>query len=396
MLIIIGRIKYNMDEEKRGWSSDAIYEILRDCLCFELILEVKRRMNYIEAKNYLSMFLKSLAPVLVYEVADSLEKIDIMMKKDFFNSGMNKKVQQERQKFLKRDILKSSLPGETQKEMGLNFNELVYDMNVILKDDELLDMNYEIFMEDITGDFEFWDSLFGIPNAVVNAIISGLGFDFKLENVFTSNKENFVKLSEIAESELAGQRYSYSVYKLFSRGKNLELQDKVFILYRYRLLSSIHHLERVIPQLTIMRDNVVIVDGKAFFRKYKATVIEIVGKELLLLNSAFGQDIAKQIEEKIIDKRFFSLNRKLRNNIHYSNIEVLEAEEINLVDMYQNAYIDLLVQYIKDKLYIDIDDECKTMTSFLNECMKKGIRRGEIEKNYEKLYLRYYYTGSLE
>jgi hypothetical protein len=154
--------------------------------------------------------------------------------------------------------------------MGLNFEELVYDMNVVVKGNELLDMNYETYTEDISADFAFWDSLYGIPNVMLNTILSCFGFEFTVEDVFSTLEETFAQILGIVNSKLTGKRYSYSVYKLFSRSGNLELQDKIFILYRYRLVTSLRYLEQIIPPLTVMKGDVLILDLKAFVRKYQA------------------------------------------------------------------------------------------------------------------------------
>jgi hypothetical protein len=342
------------------------------------------------------MILKSLAPVLVYEVADSLEKMGVKTRKELFNPGMDKKVRQERQNFLKKDILQSSLPPETKEKMGLNFEELFYDMNVVVKGNELLDMNYETYTEDISTDFAFWDSLYGIPNVMLNTILSCFGFEFTVEDVFSTLEETFAQILEIVNSKLTGKRYSYSVYKLFSRSRNLELQDKIFILYRYRLVTSLQYLEQIIPPLTVMKGDVLILDLKAFVRKYQATVVVIVGKELQSLDTEFGNNIICELEESVPDKRFYPLNRKLRNNIHYLSVEVLDEDEIKLVDLYQKVYFQQVIQHIREQLYIDIDDESIMMTNFLHECKEKGISKEELDQNYKKYYLNFYYYGSLE
>ena len=88
--------------EKLGWTIETITEMVNDWMAFEFILELKRRMKNVEAKNYLSSFLMTIAPVIVYEVAESLELMGIVSKKTFFNPGMDKRVQKEREKFVKR------------------------------------------------------------------------------------------------------------------------------------------------------------------------------------------------------------------------------------------------------------------------------------------------------
>ena len=58
--------------------------------------------------------------------------------------------------------------------------------------------------------------------------------------------------------------------------------------------------------------------------------------------------------------------------------------------------MDIIEKHVKEHIYIEIDEECKTMTGFLKECMDKKIGDEELHRNYEKYYLKYYYTGSLD
>lgn len=110
---------------KKGWSTVEINEILRDCMSFEYILEIKRSVKNVEIECYISTFLKTMAPVLVYELANSLEIIGIMPKRKFFRPGMGKRTQDERQNFCHEIITKptSTLPSEIQDKMGLNFDK---------------------------------------------------------------------------------------------------------------------------------------------------------------------------------------------------------------------------------------------------------------------------------
>ena len=42
------------EEKKPGWTIETIVEMVNDWMAFEFILELKRRMKNIEAKNYIS------------------------------------------------------------------------------------------------------------------------------------------------------------------------------------------------------------------------------------------------------------------------------------------------------------------------------------------------------
>ena len=379
--------------EKLGWTIETITEMVNDWMAFEFILELKRRMKNVEAKNYLSSFLMTIAPVIVYEVAESLELMRIVSKKTFFNPGMDKRVQKEREKFVKRIIVKSSQPQLIEKEMGLNFKEKVYDINILVRDNELMDMNYELFNRNIKEDFEFWDSLFGLPKGLINTLLSCLNVNKRIEDVYEAIDGTLNELAEKMEQELACERYSYSVQKLFSEADGLEDIDRILILYRYRLVTSAIRIEKVVPDFNISIGEIKVFDIKAFIRKYKAVVICIIGSELKAMNTGFAQNIQADIQSKIGDGPFWGINHKLRNNIHYQRTEVLTENEIEMLDKYQTVYFEIISYHFQKNTFIDIDKECKTMTGFLNACQNKGMGKEEIDKYYYYYYMKYVLFG---
>ena len=379
--------------EKSGWTIETISEMVNDWIAFEFILELKRRMKNVEAKNYLSTFLMTIAPVIVYEVAESLELQGIVAKKDFFNPGMDKRVQKEREKFVKRIIVKSTQPKLIETEMGLNFKEKVYDINVLVKDNELMDMNYELFNKNIKEDFEFWDSLFGLPKGLINTLFSCLNIDKRIEDVYDMTDGSLNELAERIEQEFICERYSYSVHKLFSCADSLEDIDKILILYRYRLVTSAIRIEKAVPNFNIHIGETKVFDIKAFMRKYRAVTICIIGSGLKAMNTKFAQGIQTDLQNKIGDGAFWGINRKLRNNIHYQRTEVLTENEINILDTFQSVYFDIIFKHFQKNIFIDIDKECKTMTGFLKACHDKGMNKADIDKYYYYYYMKYVIFG---
>ena len=379
--------------EKLGWTIETITEMVNDWMAFEFILELKRRMKNVEAKNYLSSFLMTIAPVIVYEVAESLELMGIVSKKTFFNPGMDKRVQKEREQFVKRIIVKSSQPQLIEKEMGLNFKEKVYDINVLVRDNELMDMNYELFNKNIKEDFEFWDSLFGLPKGLINTLFSCLNINKRIEDVYATIDESLSDLAEKIEKKFVCERYSYSVQKLFLEADGLEDIDKILILYRYRLVTSAIRIEKAIPDFNISIGEIRVFDIKAFIRKYKAVVICIIGSELKAMNTEFAQNIQTDIQSKIGDGPFWGVNRKLRNNIHYQRTEVLTENEIDTLDKFQTVYFEIISNHFQKNTFIDIDKECKTMTGFTKACHEKGMSKEDIDKYYYYYYMKYVLFG---
>lgn len=388
-----GGVIMEYEHKKPEWTIETITEMLNDWMAFEFILELKRRMKNIEAKNYLSAFLMPIAPVIVYEVSESLEQLNIVDKKLFFNPGMDKKVQTEREKFIKRIIVKSSQPELIEKEMGLNFKEKVYDINVLVRDNELMDMNYELFNRNIKEDFEFWDSLFGLPKRLINTLFSCLNINKSVEDIYDLKDELLTKLAKRMEQEFVCERYSYSVQKLFLNASGFEDIDKILILYRYRLVMSAIRIEKAVPDFNIKIEETTVFDIKAFIRKYRAVVICIIGSELKAMNTQFAKRIQRDIQSKIGDGPFWSINRKLRNNIHYKRTEILTENEIDMLDKFQTIYFEIIAYHFCNNTFIDIDKECKTMTGFLNACKDKGMSKADIDQYYYYYYVKYILLG---
>lgn len=383
-------------EIKNGWSLETIYEIVGDLVCFELILKVKSLVKNIEVKTYLSQFLKTLAPMYAYEIANSLQSLCVMNKNDFFNPGMDKKVQEERQKSVKRVIVKSSHKEAIIQDMGLDFNNKVYDMNIIVRNNDLIGMNYEDYMDEINKeDFDFWESLFDFPRRTLEAFILSLNFDINLDDVFENFSEQLEQIASDVENKLFCSRYSYSSYMLFSKSKSLDLIDKVFILYRYRMISSVTNIEYVLPSFEINLGNNCVISLKKFFRKYKALIIEIVGEELKNMDTEFSSNIKNSFQSDIQNNKFWSLNRAIRNNLHYVETKLLTEEELEIVDHYQSIYLNLINKHIIGNLNIQIDKGCKTMTEFLKACQKKGLTKSDIDKYYYYYYVKFKITGKI-
>lgn len=385
----------NNNAEQKSWSLDTIGEIINDLFCFETILRTKSYISNIELKSYFSMFLKTVVPVYIYEIANSLEKFNIVAKDDFFNSGMKKKVTEERQKSLKRVVFNSSQAQKAVEKMGLSFSEKVYDMNIILNEHKLIDMNFELYVDDIKeDDFDFWDSLYSLPNAILKAFVLAFNATFDIEQIFDYFNDELKSVVQNAESENRLERYSYSAYKLFKDSDSLELVDKIFILFRFRLISSVDLIEKLFPSIGIKADNEFVIDIKRFFRKYKALIICLVGEDLKGMNSEFSKTINNWFKINI-DESFWRLNRSLRNNLHYESTNILSEKELDLVDRFQNIYLEYLINNFERQINIDIDEECITMTSFLEACCDKGLDKDKIFKNYAYLYRKFYLTGKI-
>lgn len=342
----------NNIQDKPIFDTSAINEIMQDTYFFYMLLEIKRKLKNIEAKSYLTMFIKGLAVALNYELSVCLENCGIIEKDKFFKPNMKNKVRKERQ-WLHQNICNSNKINKKIQEMGLDFSNEVYDLNVVIKNNKILDINFEQFGDD--ENLDFWNSVFYLNEQVIETIFKV--FDEKFESNISKKLYEMTdvyisgKVLNPIKNKINGKRYSYQSYKLFSKSIELDAIDKIFILYRYRLISSIILIEKVFygKELKISIEPLFSLDFKNYIRKYKSISICIVGDELMKMNTDFSNSILEEINNKI-DAKFFPLNRKMRDNIHYSEINEFSNEEIDYLDTKQSEYLNIIYKHFINKI----------------------------------------------
>ena len=66
------------------------------------------------------------------------------------------------------------------------------------------------------------------------------------------------------------------------------------------------------------------------------------------------------------------MNRKLRNNLHYSlGTNPLCKKELDVIDKYQPIYIECILKQFQSKMTVNISREVKEATEFLRTLAKK-------------------------
>lgn len=369
---------------------DSLEEAANDLFCFIILLEAKRHQNDKTAKYYIALFLKQIVPVMEYEFSQLLEQTTKLDKSKFYTSSqMKKRVEEERQRSLKEAITQSKNLATVSESMGLNFEEKTYDIRISLHREQLLQINYENFKDEI-GSLDFWDALFRSPQKLLDAIFFIL-FDNKytVDDFIKSMKQSIENLALLFDQNFSNTEYAYSAYKLFPKKLNLNTNEKIFILYRYRYVSSIIYIEQAIDRWlnkSTLGNEYLRNMFKNFFRKWKAVIIEALHNDLKNTDLAKMQE---KLDTAITNPSGFMLNRKIRNNIHYSKVEKLPKKDILTIDSFQKIYFNVMLQYFQDALFIDIDKQCRTMTAFLLECANKDISEKELEKNYYYYFLKY-------
>lgn len=219
-----------------------------------------------------------------------------------------------------------------------------------------------------------------MPGQFIDRLFSCLNIDKRIVDIYDMIDDFLNDLARRMEQKFTSERYSYSVYKMFSKADSLEDIDKILILYRYRMVTSAIRIGNEVPDFNICIGETNILDLKAFMRKYRAVLICIMGAELRVMNTKFAQGIQTDIQNKIGDGDFWKINRKLRNNVHYKKTERLTESEINTLDKFQLIYFEVISDHFKRNIFIDIDRECKKMTRFSEACGRKGLSKSDIDK----------------
>ena len=94
--------------------------------------------------------------------------------------------------------------------------------------------------------------------------------------------------------------------------------------------------------------------------------------KLLKMNTKFSNNILVEINHKV-DKKFYSINRRMRDNIHYSEISIFSKDEIDFLDKNQNIYLDIIYKHFVDNMNLDInDDDISMLRKYSNNEMSLG------------------------
>lgn len=373
---------------------EQLEEILQDTLFFNILLNIKKDFEKIEDKNAIAMILKTIAPIITHEIAIWIEQMGLEDKSDFFLPGVKKKVKANRNKELKGRIISSSNLEPTIEQMGLSFEVESYDINIVVSNNnKLLDFNFEEYFEKLEVQLQYYEGLFFFCRNVVDKIFSKLGVNY--EDFMQSILYEMESGITLIKSKLGGTRYSYSVHKLFINSSLKSNEDKIFILAKYRIVYILSVLDDVIPhmgKITLTKTSTFINFNNSF-RKLKAIYIEIIGQELRTMDSQLSNLITNKLNEEIDNTKFYSLNRKLRNNIHYQKVDKLIEEEIEIVDKYQIIYFKVILSVFDAELYVKIDRQERLMTEFLYDAQENGLTKKELFDRYEELYLGYWYKN---
>lgn len=358
------------------YSEETIKEMVQDLLSVELLYRVEDKVHYPDEKQYIAMIVKTFSVLVIYEICDSLKKKNLIdLPSDFV-----KQLRAERNR-IKEDITISKNANNTIKEMGIDFKQKVYDIVIYIWKGNLVDINFELYFEKLDNS-EFWGQLRICVSQILKTFSKKF---FNDENLFESLLNEAMKEYENPFRNDNLEKFSYSTNKLFELTDCMENKDKQFVLYRYRFIDSIYNIEKILPVIEFKIDNKSTFNTEMCLLKWKAMVIESIGKMFRESKTCFMKKVANELSQNITWKEFYQKNRALRNNLHYNETHALSQCDIDKIKANQSVYFDIIITQIKNEIFVDIDKECIDVTLFYKYWIGKGKSFEELVK-YEHLY----------
>lgn len=335
-----------MMDKKKEIATEVIQDMFTLYLCFKTQSKVKNIFiqelyGYVEVYFY-SVFLHELIKADLAECA--------AVSKD-----VKKLLEELRLRFLKKNAFIGG--HHTQKiieEMGIDFDHYMYDL--VLTTEKTDEKNlYAI-------NFSFWD-LANMDKVKVDTFNSLAQIPEKLiEESFQSLQEKelgeeVIKKIERVCAEKAFQierfvqpvKYPYPSGILFNNPEPCE-EDKILILYHYSYFALFNIIDNFIPNFRI-ETKAIRINISQSLMKLKAMLIEQFGSNIKNLNTPMVEEIKREIEDSIHEKDAFKVNRKLRNNIHYTEIDIISELEWEITNKLQNEYFDIVLKTFNKYLH---------------------------------------------
>lgn len=329
-------------EKQNNQDKMVVKEILQDMFAMYVCFNVQSKIKnpYIqEIYGYIMVFFYS---VFLHELyaANLIDK----------NSTTEKAkalINEFRQRFLKRQaILGKPHLEDIRKEMGIDFENFAYDIFLTVDEnrkEKLYSINLGIWdLERIEKNkLEMFNALAGIPEYLIKKLISESGFKVIADKALKAIDIACESYANEMDEKMNPIKYPYASAVFFKNPEPQE-QDKYLVLYYYSYFSWLNMLDEFIPSLKV--------EGQAFnlnisysLMKLKAMFIVAFGEIVLKLDTPVMRRVKEALETCVVDSEIYRLNRRLRNNIHYKEVDELTNDELKRINEFQRKYIQIVL-----------------------------------------------------
>ena len=317
-------------------------EILNDSFWLGIILTTEEKIQDLTMKALLTDFLLFFSSSFCEEsiiyrfggVRDS-------------NYVSNNQLKELRKRYFKKCPLYSSKSmKKIIGEMGIDFDNYVFDNVLFYVGNELIDINSRTWRNKSKENFDLYNGIILSPRRWIKNLFPQLNDMF--EEIRKTYVDEFVK--RFGKKTITFK--SYSSKKLFDN--NLSKDEKIYIMQRIGVLKTTMYFFKLFGNgnfITINEEKNIKVSFDSFLIKVKAELIELLWNDKCNNDIPFLDKILDNYPKEI-NSEFFSINRKCRDNIHYGFYHELTNEELNILNKYQDLYLKYVIKKFEEHLKI--------------------------------------------
>lgn len=318
------------------------FEILNDSFWIGIILTTEDKLQNEIIKAFLTDFLLFFSSsfceeVITYKFGEVKDP----------NYVSNKQVKDLRKRYFKKcPLYDSKTIKSIVEDMGIDFENYVFDNVLFYVDDELIDINSRTWLNRKKENFELYSGIILSPRRWIKNFYPQLNEIF--EELRKPYVDDFVKRFDKKDITYK----SYSSKKIFNN--NLSNDEKIYILQRIGLLKTTMFFSKVFRKdnfITVNEEKNIKISFDSFLLKVKAALIEILWNDKNKNNLPFLNIILENYPKEICDE-FFPINRKCRDNLHYGFYNKLTNEEIDILNQNQDKYLDYVIKEFEKQLTI--------------------------------------------
>lgn len=366
--------------------NETIFEIIQDFTFLYFLVATENETDDAELRSLLDSVNGFFVSIFSHELMNSK-----YFKKGDFDNGYLKAIREIREAFLKNSPMPNGkLMNELKNSTGVDFEHVVFD-NVIIVDkkhsNDLICTNFSDFViRKCCRDYaDLFSQLSKIPEAVVDYFFKGIYSGLKIDNYELYNEMKFQSksITDNLHQKFLFKRYPYSTALIFKNSK-LTDAEKYFILYRYNLVKFALIIKDLQP-VSIKISGAVSINIDITYRKIKALVIETIYNDMKNMESqklSILKRIDENISKNIKNNLFFSINRKLRNNIHYNKRAEISDEDLALLDEYQDVYLNTVLNVFNENISVSINRRYK-FREWVSEKMDRDFREKAKKSGYK-------------
>ena len=319
------------------------FEMINDSFWLGVILTTEDNLSDSTMKFLLSDFLIFFSSIFCHE---SLIYKFGAIKNNFDTT--EKEIKNIRNNYLKDcPLYDSKKSNRILKDMGINYDSTVYDSVLFFADNNLIDINSRTWKNKEKEKFELFSGIVLSPRRWIKNCYPQF-FDY-FEEIRKPYVDEFIKRF----NNINIKYKIYSTHRLFHESK-ITNNEKTYVLQRIGLLKTIYLISNTFGNgnfIGNIKDEGFSINFDNYLLKIKSTIIEMIWNDYNQnkVKLSFLKGILDNYPKEINDE-FFRVNRKCRDNIHYGFYNELSKNDVDILNNYQNKYIEYIIKTFEKEI----------------------------------------------